>query len=185
MDAQPNIGKLVVPFTTTSTAPATASQEIALVLNIPAFNNGQNILAAIQAMSTNVGNLITTMRTDITTLTTDVATLTTDIATLTTDVNTLCTNMNTRFDNLELRISAESVYFSLFLIFIIIIFYSSLNYSARVYNSRISSRDTPLRVLHDQRNIAVAGYPRDSASLMRLSGQTKSHIEELFIKLIL
>lgn len=28
--------------------------------------------------------------------------------------------------------------------------------------------------------MAVVGFPRDSANLMRLSGQTKSHIEKLF-----
>ena len=115
-------------------------------------------MTAIQAMNTNINNLRT------------------DVTTLTTDVNTL----NTKFDGLELRMRAESAYFSPLSNFIIMTFYRSLNHTARVYNSHISSRDTPLRVLHDRRNVAVAGFPRDSASLMRLPGQTKSHIEELF-----
>ena len=58
-------------------------------------------------------------------------------------------------------------------------FYSSLNRTARVYNSHISSRETPLRELHDQRNVAVEGFPRDSSTLMGLTGQIKSHIEDL------
>ena len=114
MDAQP---------TTTSTAPATASQEIALVPNLPTFNNGQNILAAIQTMNTNIVNLrtdFTTIRTDVNTLRTDVATLRTDVNTLRTDVNTLRTDVNTlrtdvntldtKFDDLDLRMRAESAY---------------------------------------------------------------------------
>ena len=48
--------------------------------------------------------------------------------------------------------------------------YNSLNHTARLYNSHISSRDTPLRVLHDQRDMAMGGFPTDPASLMRLQG---------------
>lgn len=147
MDAQPNIGNLTEAFTTSSKALAVVSQEIAHVANLPAFNNGQHILEAIER--------------------------------LTTSINTLTTDMNSKFDSLNLRLGAESAYFSPFSIFIIIIFYSSLNHTARVYNSRISSRDTPLRALHDQYNRAVAEFPRDSASLMRLPGQIKSQIEKL------
>lgn len=43
---------------------------------------------------------------------------------------------------------------------------------ARLYNSHITNRETQLRALYDQRNMAVDGFPRDSASLMRIQGQT-------------
>ena len=166
---QPNAAALAAAF-------ATVSHEISLVPNLPTFNNGQNILAAIQAMNTNLTANINTMRTDLTTLTATVTTIRTDLTTLTATVDAL----NLRFDDLELRMRAESAYFSPFSNFIIITFYSSLNHTARVYNSHISNRNIPLRVLHDHRNTAVAGFPIDPASLMRLQGQTKSHIEELF-----
>ena len=186
MNPQPDVNTIAQAFAASSTALATASQEIALVPNMPVFNNGQNILAAIQHLSTNIDNLrndVTTLTTTVTTLTTNVNTLTADFNTLRTDVNTLRTDfntLNTKFDGLELRMRAESAYFSPFSNFIIMTFYSSLNHTARVYNSHISSQDTPLRVLHDRRNAAVAGFPIDSASLTRLSSQIKSHIEELF-----
>jgi len=154
MDAQPNIGNLTEAFTTSSKALAVVSQEIAHVANLPAFNNGQHLLEAIERLTTSINKLGT-------------------------DLNTLRTDMNSKFDSLNLRLGAESAYFSPFSNFIIIIFYSSLNHTARVYNSRISSRDTPLRALHDQYNRAVAEFPRDSASLMRLPGQIKSQVEKL------
>ena len=132
---------------------------------MPTFNQAQSILDAIGRLTTSIDNLRT-----------DVTTLTTNVTALTTNVNTL----DTRFDSLELRMRAESAYFSPFSNFIIMTFYSSFNHTARVYNSHISSQDTPLRILHDRRNAVVAGFPRDSASLMRLPGQTKSYIEELF-----
>lgn len=84
MAAQPNAATLTAAL-------VTAPQEIALVPNLPTFNNGQNIITAIQAMNTNINNLRT-----------DVTTLTTNVTTLTTDVNTL----NTKFDGLELRMRA-------------------------------------------------------------------------------
>ncbi|KAL2058306.1 hypothetical protein ABVK25_001032 [Lepraria finkii] len=99
------------------------------------------------------------MNTNINNLRTDITTLRTDVTTLTTDIYTL----NTKFDGLELRMRAEP-----------------LNNTARVYNSYISSRDTPLRVLHDRRNVAVAGFPRDSASLMRLPGNTLTTLLNAF-----
>lgn len=77
MAAQPNAATLTAALVTTP-------QEIALVPNLPTFNNGQNIITAIQAMNTNINNLRT------------------DVTTLTTDVNTL----NTKFDGLELRMRA-------------------------------------------------------------------------------
>ena len=138
MDAQPDMGKISEAFMTTSTALATASHEIALVTNVPAFNDGQRLLEAIERLTTSVDNL----RTD----------------------------MNSKFDSLELRMRAESVYFPPFPSFIVMTFYSSLNHRAITYNSHISSRDTPLRVLHNQRNMVVEGFPRDAANLMRLSG---------------
>ncbi len=162
MDAQPDVRKLAEAFTTSSTALAAASREIALVVNLPTFNNGQRIFEAIERLTTSIDNLRT------------------DVITLRTDVNTLRTDVNSKFDSLELRMRAESADFSSFSKFIMMTFYSALNHTARVYNSHISSRDTPLRVLHDQHNMAVEGFPRDSASLMRLSGQTESHIEKLF-----
>ena len=155
MDALPDVEKLAQAFTASSTALATVSHEIALVANLPTFNDGQRLTEALER-------------------------LTTSINTLRTDVNSLRTDVNSKFNDLELRMRAESVYFSLFLNFIIMTFYSSLNHTARVYNSHISSRDTPLRVLHDQHNMTIDGFPRDSASLMRLSGEIKSHIKELF-----
>ncbi len=121
---------------------------------MPTFNYRQRIFKVIKGLTTSINNLRT-------------------------NINTLRTNVNSKFNNLKLRIRAELAYFS-FLKFIIMIFYRSLNYTARVYNSYISSRDTPLYVLHDQHNITVEGFLRDSASLMRLLGQIKSHIKKLF-----
>ena len=169
MDAQPDVGKLAQSFTTSFTALAVASHEIALVANLPAFNDGQRLFEAIERLSTSINNLRT-----------DVNTLRTEVNTLRTEVNTLRTDVNSKFDSLELRMRAESAYFSPFSNFIIMTFHSSLNHTARLYNSHISSRDTPLRLLHNQHNMAVEGFPRDSATLMRLSGQTKSYIEKLF-----
>ena len=154
MDAQPDVNRVAEAFTTSSRALATVSQEITHLVNVPAFNNGQRILEAIERLTTSVN-------------------------TLTTDINTLRTDMNLRFGSLELRLRAESAYF-FSENFIMITFYSSQNHTARVYNSHISSRDTPLHKLYDQHNRVVEGFPRDSASLMRLSGQIKSHIKSLF-----
>ena len=187
MDVQPNIGRLTEAFTLSSRALADVSHEIAHVVNLPAFNNGQHIVEAIERLTTSIN----TLRTDVTTLRTDMNSRFTNMNTdmnsrftnMNTDMNRRFANMNTdmnrRFDSLDRRLGAESAYFSPFSNFIIIIFYSSLNHTARVYNSHISSRETPLHPLHDQHNMAVEGFPRDSASLMRLSSQTKSHIEKL------
>ena len=159
MNAQPDFGKLSEAFTTTSTALAAASHEIALVANVPTFNDGQRLFEAIERLTTSVDNLRT-----------DLNTIRIDLNTVRTDLNTMRADMNSKFDSLELRMRAESACFSLFLSFIIMTFYSSLNHTARLYNSHISSRDTPLRMLHNQRNMVVEGFPRDSANLMRLSG---------------
>lgn len=161
MDAQPNIVTLTEAFSTSSRALATVSHEIAYVANLPAFNNGQHLVEALARMTTSINNLAT------------------EVTTLRTEVTTLRTDMDSRFDSLNLRLGAESAYFPPFSDFIIIMFYSSLNHSARVYNSHISSRHTPLRALRNQNNIAVAGFPENSATLMGLTGQTKSHIEKL------
>lgn len=158
MDPQPDIGKLSGAFATSSTALATASHEMALVANIPTFGDGQRLFEAIGRLTTSVEGL-----------TTQVNTLRTDVNTLRTEVNTLRTNVNTRFDNLELRMRAESAYFSPFSSSIMITFYSAQNHMARLYNSHISSRDTPLRALYDQHNMMVPGFPNSPATLMRLS----------------
>ena len=182
MDAQPNIVTLTEAFSTSSRALATVSHEIAHVANLPAFNNGQHLVEALARMTTSINNLateVTTLRTEVTTLRIEVTTLRTDFTTLRTEVTTLRTDMDSRFDSLNLRLGAESAYFPPFSDFIILMFYSSLNHSARVYNSHISSRHTPLRALRNQNNIAVAGFPENSATLMGLTGQTKSHIEKL------
>ena len=120
MDAQPNVQKLAEAFTTSSTAFAAASHEIALVPNLPTFNDGQRLLDAINRVNTNIDNLrtdvnavkedVNALKTDFNTLKTDVNTLKTDVTTLKTDVTT----MNGKFDNLELRMKAESAYFSPF-----------------------------------------------------------------------
>ena len=156
MDAQSDINRVAKAFTTSSRALATVSPEITHLVNVPAFNNG---LEAIERLITSIN-------------------------TLTTDINTLRTDMNLRFDSLELRLTAKSAYF-FFENFIMITSYSSQNHTARVYNSHIFSQDTPLHILYDQHNRAVEGFPRDSASLMRLPGQIKSHIKSFFITLIL
>lgn len=107
------------------------------------------------------------MNTSINNLTTTVNTLRADVTTLRADVTNLKADMNTKFDNLELSRRAESVYFFPFSNVIMITIYSSLNQTARVSNSHISTRDIPLHALHDRQNMAVDGFPRDSASLMR------------------
>ena len=183
MDAQPNFERLAEAFTASATAHTVISQEIPLVANLPPLNDGQRLFEAIERLTTSVNALtadVNTLTADVNTLRTDVNTLRTDVNTLRTDVNTLRTDMNRRFENLELRMSAELVWFSQFLNFIMITFCSSLNHTARVYNSHISNRNTPLRALHDRHNMAVEGFPKDPASLMRLQGQIKSHIEKLF-----
>lgn len=109
MEAQPDVGKLTEAFKTSSTALATASYEIALVANLPTFNDGQRLFEAIERLNININNLRT------------------DINTLKTDVNTLRTDMNSKFDSLELRMRAESAYFSPSSNFIIMTFYGSLN----------------------------------------------------------
>lgn len=171
MDAQHDLEKLAGTFASSFTALAAVSHEIAHVANLPTFNDGQRLFEAIERLSTSINHL----RTDVNVLRTEVGTLRTEVSTLRIDVNS-------KFDSLELRMRAESAHFSSFSNIVIMTFYSSLNHTARLYNSHISSRDTPLRLLHDQHNMAVEGFPRDPASLMRLSGQTKSYIEELFHK---
>lgn len=121
---------------------------------------------AIGRLTTSVDGLTT----QVNTLRTDVNTLRTEVNTLRTDVNTLRTDVNTRFDSLELRMRAESAYFSPFSSSIMITFYSAQNHMARLYNSHISSRDTPLRALYDQRHMVVPGFPNSPATLMRLTG---------------
>ena len=66
-----------------------------------------------------------------------------DINTLRTDITTLRTDMNRKLDILELRIRSDSAYFSPAAKFVMITFYSSLNHTARLYNSHMSSRGTP------------------------------------------
>ena len=63
-----------------------------------------------------------------------------DINTLRTDITTLSTDMNRKLDILELRIRSDSAYFSPAAKFVMITFYSSLNHTARLYNSHMSSR---------------------------------------------
>lgn len=143
---------------------------------MPALNDGQRLLEAIERPNTSINNLTTTVNT----LRADVTTLKADVTILRVDVTNLKADMNNKFDSLELGRRAESACFSPFSNVIMITFYSSLNQTARVYNSHISTRDIPLRALHDRQNMAVEGFPRDSASLMRLPGQTQSHIAKLF-----
>lgn len=95
MDAQPDVGKLAEAFTTSSTALAAASREIALVVNLPTFNHGQRIFEAIERLTTSIDDLRT------------------DVITMRTDIRTLRTDMNSKFENLELRMSAESADFFL------------------------------------------------------------------------
>lgn len=156
MDAQPDLEKL-------SGALTTASHEIGLFRNVPNFNDGQRLFQAIERLSTSINNLGT------------------QVGTLRTEVVTLRTEMNAKFDTLELRMSAESAHFSAFSSFLVLIFYSSLNHTARIYNSHISNRNTPLRMILDQRKMMVEGFPRDPAHLMQLTGKTKYHIEKLYI----
>ena len=101
MAAQPNIGRLTQAFTTSSRALAVVSEEIAHVSNLPAVNNGQQLSDAINRLTTSINNLAT-----------DFNTLRTDVNTLRTDVNTLRADMNSGFDSLNLRLRAESAYFS-------------------------------------------------------------------------
>ena len=111
MDAQPDFKKLSEAFTTSSTALAAASHEIALVVNVPTFNGGQRLFEAIERLTTSVDNLrtdVNNLRTDVNNLRTDVNNLRIDVNTLTTDVNTMRTDMNSKFDSLELRLRAES-----------------------------------------------------------------------------
>ena len=96
MDIQPNFERMSEAF-------VTASQEIARVPNVPSFNNGQQILEAIEILTRTVGSL----RSDVTR---DVSSLRTDITNLRTDITNLRTDMNGRFELLELRMNAESDY---------------------------------------------------------------------------
>ena len=68
-----------------------------------------------------------------------------DINTLRTDITTLRTDMNRKLDILELRIRSDSAYFSPAAKFVMITFYSSLNHTARLYNSHMSSRHSHFR----------------------------------------
>lgn len=90
MDAQPDFGKVSEAFTTTSTALAAASYEIALFPNMPTLNEGRRLYEAIERLTTSVDNLRT------------------DVNTMRTDLNTMRTEMNSKFDSLELRMRAES-----------------------------------------------------------------------------
>lgn len=92
---------------------------------------------------------------------------------LTTSTDTLKADMNDRLESLGLYLRAESAYSSLFLNFIVIIFCSPLNYMAKVYNSHISSRDTPLRILHDQHNMTVERIPKRFSQLNKASRSGK------------
>ena len=138
MDNLPNIGRLSDAFTT-------ASRELALVANLPALDDGQRLLQAIERLTRTVENLGT-------------------------DMNAMRDEMNNKFDNLELRLSAELASFIFSSSLIIITIFSSRNHSARLYNSHITSRETPLQKLYDQRNLVIDGFPRDPATLMRLTG---------------
>lgn len=126
---------------------------------MPTFDAGQRILDAIQRLSTTVDD----MRVDLNSVRVD-------LNSIRVDLNSLRADVNGKFEGLELRMSAESAYFSPVSSFTILIYYSSYNHTARVYNSHVSSRDTPIRELYNQRNVAEPGFPRDSAALMRLPG---------------
>ncbi|MCJ1336183.1 hypothetical protein MMC09_001459 [Bachmanniomyces sp. S44760] len=124
---------------------ADASQEVRLLRNLPAYDNSQGVLNAIDR------------------LTIVVESLRTDVHTLRTEVTTLRTDFNHRFDNFELRLQANSY-----------------NQVAQIYNSHISNSNIPLRGLHDHRNMAVNGFPIDSATLKRLQAPALTALLEAF-----
>jgi uncharacterized protein YlxW (UPF0749 family) len=98
MNTQPNFERISGAFIAASEVFVTASQEIAHIPNIPALNNGQHLLDAINGLTRSVEGLRT-----------EVASLRTEVASLRTEVTSLRTDMNSKFENLNLRLSAESV----------------------------------------------------------------------------
>ena len=103
MDAQPDIAKISEAFAISSAAHATASKEISLMTNLPAFNEGQRLYNIIERLSASVDALTT----EVGRLRTEVGTLRTEVGTLRTEVGALRTDMNARFERLELRLNAE------------------------------------------------------------------------------
>ena len=91
MNTQPNFERISGAFIAASEVFVTASQEIAHIPNIPALNNGQHLLDAINGLTRSVEGLRT------------------EVASLRTEVTSLRTDMNSKFENLNLRLSAESV----------------------------------------------------------------------------
>ena len=103
MEPQPDVKKLAKAFTTSFTALATASHEIALVSNIPTFNDGQRIYDAIERLSRNVDAISRNMDAISRNMDAGFNSFSTELASLRVD-------MNSKFDNLELRMRAESAY---------------------------------------------------------------------------
>jgi phage shock protein A len=75
------------------------AQEVEKLDNLPAFNQGQPLLAAIQRIEV----AMTAISTDVTALRTDVTALRTDMTALRTDM----TALGGRFDTLQLQVTAE------------------------------------------------------------------------------
>ena len=86
MDPQPNINKVSGAFKTSSIALATAATEIGLFANVPAFNDGQRILDAIQRLN---------------------ASITSMDQRLTASIDDLRIETRNQFDSLKLRVTTE------------------------------------------------------------------------------
>ena len=89
IDLPPDVDRIADAMSVSSRGLADASQEVRLLRNLPAYDNSQGVLNAIDR------------------LTIVVESLRTDVHTLRTEVTTLRTDFNHRFDNFELRLQAK------------------------------------------------------------------------------
>ncbi|KAI2466464.1 hypothetical protein F4781DRAFT_405609 [Annulohypoxylon bovei var. microspora] len=127
LDRQPNFAAMAQNM-------ANLSEEFSLCRNLPAIDQGQQILAALQGIQADIG----TIKADVTTLKEDVTTLKRDVAIINTRLDNLegtVATINTRLGRLETRIQA-----------------SDANSIARLCNNSITSPDVELEPLRSVLN---------------------------------